>query len=333
MITRARLLCSSILWIAAMSVSLAGCSTSQPPISASNALPQTSSTAQHAARGKSWMLPDATASDLIYVTGGCDGTCVLSYPGGEMVGSLNVGFGLNSGVCSDSHGNVYIADNNDSPNSAVVEYAHGGTTPIARFNLPGRSAGACSVDPTSGNLAVMFIGSNDDVAIFTNASQEPQLYAALDGFSCAYDPVGNLFVGGLSGQSAGLAELPKGSSHFGMLTIKSDRPIWGAGQVQWYGNTLSYSSGFINAALIYRLKIYGTNAEVVKTTRLDHTRYMWYPWIYQGKIIVAWVKHGVSSNELGIWDYPKGGKVIQKITGFDIDGLGLESVTVSVAPH
>ena len=79
-------------------------------------------------------------SDLIYVTGGCDGTCVVSYPDGEIVGSLDVGFGLNSGVCSDSRGNVYIADNSttsSTTNSAVVEYTHGGTTPIATFDLPG----------------------------------------------------------------------------------------------------------------------------------------------------------------------------------------------------
>ena len=109
---------------------LAACGGSQTPIGAPRAMPQTSAAAQHAARGKSWMRPEATTSDLIYATGGCDGTCVIAYPDGALVGSLNVGFGLNSGVCSDGLGNVYIADNNSTTDSAVVEYTHGGTTPI-----------------------------------------------------------------------------------------------------------------------------------------------------------------------------------------------------------
>ena len=164
---------------------LAGCGGSQPPIGAPGAMQQTSPVGTHGRPGKSWMLHNATTSDLIYVTGECDGTCVVSYPGGEMVGSLNVGLGLNSGVCSDCLGNVYVADNS-ATSSMVVEYAHGGTIPIATFDLPGNSAAGCSVDPASGNLAVMFEGSGANVAIFTHASQEPQLYAArVDGSAAA----------------------------------------------------------------------------------------------------------------------------------------------------
>ena len=307
---------------------LAGCGGSQPPIGAAGAMPQSVAIGTRAAHGKSWMLHDATTSDLIYVTGGCGGTCVISYPGGEMVGSLNVGFGLNSGVCSDSHGNVYVADNSTT-NSAVVEYAHGGTTPIATFDLPGDYAAGCSVDSTSGNLAVIFEGSRDNVAIFPNASQEPQLYAArVSGFTCTYDPSGDLFVGGLdSSAQAALAELPKGASQFSQLTVSDT--IYGAGQVQWYGKYLSYSSAFGGAPFIYRLKISGTKAELVKTTRLANERWLWYPWLYQGKILAPFAPHHTYTHALGIWDYPKGGKVVKKLTGFG--AASFESVTISVA--
>lgn len=148
----------------------AGCGGSQPPIGAPGMMPQASAIATHAERGKSWMAPEATSEDLVYVTGGCGGTCVVSYPAGKIVGYLNLGNGLNAGVCSDSGGNVYISNNRESNDSEVVEYAHGGTTPKATFDLPGFDAAGCSVDPTTGNLAVMFEGSGDGVAIFTSGA-------------------------------------------------------------------------------------------------------------------------------------------------------------------
>jgi hypothetical protein len=211
-------------------VVLAGCGVSQPPIG----MPQAAAIATRADRGTSWMLADAKSDDLVYVTDGCGGTCIVSWPGGKSVGSLNVGGGLNSGVCSDSHGNVYVADD-----TKVIEYAHGGTKPIGTLNLPssGSTAAGCSVDSTTGNVAVMF----GDVAIFTPGSQTPTVYPGpLDGFRCAYDPSGNLFVGGLHGQGAGLAELRKGSSKFTLLTINA-KYIWGAGRgrVDFRGNTQS----------------------------------------------------------------------------------------------
>ena len=310
---------------------LAGCGGSQPPIGVPGAMPQSRAIATHAERGGSWMLPTTATGDLVYVTGGCSGTCVVSYPDGEIVGSLNVGYGLNSGVCSDSHGNVYVADNDATDSASVVEYAHGSTTPIAAFDLPGNSAAGCSVDPTTANVAVMFQGSASNVAVFTTPSREPQVYSApVDGFSCAYDPSGNLFVGGLDSRAqAALAELPKGASGFSQLTISDT--IAGAGQVQWYGKYLSYSSTFGGEPFIYRLNISGTSAELVKTTHLTSERWLFYPWIYQGKILAPYAPHRPYARALGVWDYPKGGKVVNKFTGFGRQA-SLGSVTVSVAP-
>ena len=255
------------LTIGAASALLAACGGSQPPIGAPGAMPQSGAIVAHSKRSGPWA-QKAAMGDLVYITGGCGGTCIVSYPDGAIVGQLDVGNGLNSGVCSDSGGNVYVSNNSASRDSDVVEYAHGGSTPITTFNLPGGDAAGCSIDPTTGNLAVMFAGSGYGVAIFTTTSQTPQLFPApVDGFTCAYDPSGNLFVGGLkNGTNAALAELPKGASEFSQLTI--NKPIQGAGQVQWYGKYLSYSSTFGGEPFIYRLKISGTSADVVKTTRL-----------------------------------------------------------------
>lgn len=107
----------------------------------------------HADRGRaSWMSPEAAGEDLLYVGGG--GTYgyvhVYSYPQGKLVGKLT-GLDLPYGECVDASGDVWIVTN--FPNQAI-EYAHGGTTPIATLSVPGSNAYGCAVDPASGNLAV-----------------------------------------------------------------------------------------------------------------------------------------------------------------------------------
>jgi len=87
---------------------LAGCGGSQQPIGAPGAMPQTSALATHADRGKSWMLPEAKADDLLYISNVYTVT-VYSYPKGKHVGTLK-GFYEPFGECSDSAGNVFIAN-------------------------------------------------------------------------------------------------------------------------------------------------------------------------------------------------------------------------------
>jgi hypothetical protein len=145
---------------------LPGCGGS-PPSGTPGAMPQSLAIARHAEHGRSWMLPEAKRENLLYAVGGCAGTCVLSYPDGNMVGSLGTR-GLAD--CSDGAGNVYIS----TPDATVVEYAHGGTAPTKTLDVPGTLALGCSVDPTTGNLAVIFQGgSYIDVAVFTGAEGAP----------------------------------------------------------------------------------------------------------------------------------------------------------------
>ena len=59
------------------------------------------------------------------------------------------------GECVDKAGDVFVADfggNTGTP--AILEYAHGGTKPIATLSDPGYYPESCSIDPTTGNLAV-----------------------------------------------------------------------------------------------------------------------------------------------------------------------------------
>ena len=130
---------------------LAGCGGSQPPTGAPGSMPQTSAIATHADRGKSWMLPGSSSgSDLLYVVGRKGAVYVLTYPQGKLVGELGLPYAVNSGnICSDKNGNILVPDVYE-----IVEYAHGGTQPVATLNDIYYYSLACSVDPTTGNLAV-----------------------------------------------------------------------------------------------------------------------------------------------------------------------------------
>jgi hypothetical protein len=102
-------------------------------------------------QGHSLIRHGATNGPLIYAVGGCDGTCVLSYPSGTYVTSIPAG---GVAICSDTSGNVFF-----SQDSIVTEYAHGASSPTATFTLPGNAAAGCAVDPATNDLAVVFNGT------------------------------------------------------------------------------------------------------------------------------------------------------------------------------
>ena len=316
-------LCRCALPIGVVSALLAGCGGSQAPIGASSAMPQSRPIAGHADRGGSWMRPGASTGELIYATGGCGGTCVISYTDGSLVGSINAPGELN---CSDSNGNVFI-----TYGSTVTEYAHGGTTPINILNLPGDLAAGCSVDLTTNNLAVVFRGTGKDVAIFGNEQGTPSLYvSSLDALYCGYDASGSLFVDGYnSDQSVGLSEMREGSSTFTKLTVQGGLNGPPA-QVQWDGHYITYQS--VGHPTVKRLSVSGSTATVVHTTHLKRiTRHSFLAWIYKGSIVVPYDTAGTRrANKIGIWKYPTGGKPQLKYTGYP-GNPSFQAVTVSAS--
>jgi hypothetical protein len=200
---RAICLCAALLL-------LAGCGVSSQ--SAATIPHWSSAVGQANLQGKSRMLPGSSSGDLIYATGGCGGTCVISYPDLKLVGTIP-----DSGAasCSDYQGNVFLPKD-----AAVVEYSHGGTRPIATLNLPGGSAAGCSVDSITNNLAVVFQGSGANLAIFTNEQGTPTQYEThITSLYSGYDGNGNLFVNGFDNQAFALSELPSGASDFTQLSI------------------------------------------------------------------------------------------------------------------
>ncbi len=280
-------------------------------------------------RSGSWTLPEAKSEDLLYATGGCGGTCVLSYPAGKLVGSLNA---PGDGLCSDKNGDVFLTDG-----PSVLEYAHGGKTPIQTLSLPVTFTIACSVDATTGNLAVTFqcdSSCGPAIGIFQGAHGTATIYTDpnLDLYYPGYDDKSNLFIDGYNGQQFGFAELPKGSNVFTNITL--DRNVGNPGQVQWDGKYITVEGGVgAQSAAIYRVEVFGSTGTVVGTTQLRGLRRnAELSWIQSSRVVVPYARlHGESSNRLGFSKYPAGGRVTKVLKGIGRPA-GFNGVTVSVAP-
>ena len=167
---------------------------------------------------RSWMAPDARRTvSLLYVADEAAGDVyVYSYPRGKLKGTLT-GFNLPSGMCSNKRGDVFIMNGGGT---TVEVFAHGGSAPIRTLNLPGYPELNCSVDPTTGNLALGTLGGScgDCIAVFTNGSGMPTTYtpSGQNGIpGCGYDSHGNLFCDAYgSGNQFALYKLPAGSSSY-----------------------------------------------------------------------------------------------------------------------
>jgi len=300
---------------------IAGCGGSQPPVATSGSIAQNTAIATH---GRSWMRPGTSSgTDLLYIAGRNGAVYVLTYPQGQLVGELGLPIAPNSGgICSDQKGDIFVPDG-----SEIVEFSHGGTQPIATLEdgYGYYEPRGCSVDPTTGNLAV----TNDvnwpyegNVAIYANAQGEPTYYSDSEirnPIFCGYDNQGNLFIDG-----GPFAELPSGSGNFTNFKM---RHIYEAGQVQWDGTYITATSQ--NAKKIYRLQLSGSTGKIIGTTQLkgpgrNTTSQSW----IQGSTIIAPTGPGHLNNRVGFWNYPGGGKAFTIVNlGSHADGFG---ATVSV---
>src|ERR1700719_1166848 len=104
------------------------------------------------------MAPDAKKVDLLYVTDiGDNYVYVFSYPGVKQLGTLT-GFNNARGACTDKKGDIFVTNRysfNYTTPPQVLEYAHGGTSPIASLGDYNGQPNDCSVDEKTGRLAVV----------------------------------------------------------------------------------------------------------------------------------------------------------------------------------
>jgi hypothetical protein len=307
---------------------LAACGGSQPPIGAPGAMPQASAVATRAQRDGSWMLPKAKGDDLLYVSasGSSSQVLVLSFPKGNLVGSL-AGFTVPTGECVDHAGDVFVTD---AGSETVTEYAHGGQSPILTLSDPDEPYG-CSVDATTGNLAVTNLGN---VAIYPNAQGSPTFYSDpnIGEYEfCAYDKNGNLYV---DGTTTDVAELPKNGASF--TDISFGGAIAGPGSMQWVnGGLVIVDAGapWRSPTPIDRVTVSGSKGVVVGTTYLKShygavAAYVQY-WIQGRNIVGPERAPGDEHRFLGFWLYPSGKMPSQTLR--HLNSGGLWGTVVSVA--
>jgi hypothetical protein len=187
---------------------------------------------------RSWMSAGAkNIKELLYVAGAGTGTVyVYDYKTRLLVGELG-GFDQPNGECVDGKGDIWITD---WQGTTVTEYAHGGSAALKTLYM-GTFQTACSIDPTTGNLAVgSFYGW---INVWKNARGTPKRYTST---ACpvlwgpGYDNKGNLFVEAAStGSAVFICWLPhRGKS---LKIIPFDQTISYGADVMWDGKYITFA--------------------------------------------------------------------------------------------
>jgi hypothetical protein len=277
-------------------------------------------------RRRTWMQADAkTASDLLYVSdAGTFDVDVYRFPSLTFTGRIT-GFDEPQGECSDAAGNVWIAN---SLSNDMVEFAHGGKSPIATlYDSVGYPVG-CAIDPTNGNLAVTnlddFSGAGS-VLVYKNARGTPRTYAApnlyyyyFDG----YDRKGDLYVSGATtAQSYGLVVLPRNKSSMSLVSVKGGK-IYFPGTVAWVGSTLVLGDQKCkNSArsCFYELSVSGQRARIRAMTALKGACDVAEAWVAPTQLAGGNYEYcGNGRSSADVWRYPAGGSPTAEATGLQL---------------
>jgi hypothetical protein len=253
---------------------------------------------------RSWMRAEAVRSKILYVSYGY-GNDVLAfqYPSGQALGVIS-GIPQAQGLCTSkkSHGNWWVVATGANE---VLEFAHGGTTPILTINTMSDLPASCAVDPTTGNLAVT-MASSPKVVVYKAGSIDGTAYVPpFYPFFSGYDPSGNLYVDGSAASNIYLARLRPGTSTFQPIFLNYVG-VFFAGGIQWHKGLLAV--GDQETAVVYQYKLRGKNGILRNTTALNGGQAGGF-WIQGNRIIAG------DGADVGIWDYPAGGSPVQTIPG------------------
>ena len=258
------------------------------------------------------MAPWSADRDLVYVSAGSE-VDVYTYPGGKRVGTLTRGFNDATGLCSDAVGHVWIVNPNYFGASTLVEYARGGSAPIATLQDGENIPQACAVDSVTGNLAVA--NANANVAVYANARGSPTYYStsgfAQDVRTIAYDGSGNLYMRSFSNRNAA-AWLPAGSSNVARFLVKR------RGYYAWDGKDLAIDAGGVGKTTLARYKLNAASGTKIGTVRLKTCQKGGVIAI-QGNALVVICGAGIT-----YYDYPKAGEPLKTLA---VDSAG--GVTIS----
>ncbi|HEX3459022.1 MAG TPA: hypothetical protein VHR97_13815 [Candidatus Baltobacteraceae bacterium] len=256
----------------------------------------------------------SSSGDLLYISdSGTNKVYVFSYPDGTLVQTLS-GFSTPLHECSDTAGNVFITN---TGKSEILEYAHGGDTPIATLHDAQQSPVDCAVDPVTHNLAVTNYGQKGihkgSVSIYAKSKGKAKKHrttAALAYLFCTYDDSGNLFVTGLDYKyNLVFLELPKGKSAFVQIALKQTFLGWGG--VQWDGQNVTIGDG---ASTVYRFAIKNQMAQKVGVVQLTGAVNI-ASYLLDGDQLIGPDGPNGGNHDVGVWNYPAGGQSIATVKG------------------
>ncbi len=183
---------------------------------------------------KSWVSPDAALAPRLYFASdsGTYDVYIYTMPDMALKGTLT-GFSEPQGECSDTHGNIYIAN---TGGFQVLEYSRTGTLLNTYTDSYGYPVG-CAVDPATGNLAVANLFGNSgagQVLVFSSPSSSPTVLTNPSGYFyyfLGYGPGSDLWVSGRN--PSGFYQLSVcGVSSCSTLNLTGGT-IYFPGAVQW----------------------------------------------------------------------------------------------------
>jgi len=274
---------------------------------------------------RSWMTSQKRSQALLYISSPYASTVtVYEYPQLKEVGEL-APLDNPDGMCTDADANLWVTLNGAA---SLTEFSHGGTKAIATLADPGYYPVQCSVNLTTGALAVAnwaATGSHfaaGSISIYAGARGSPKDYESPASMyfveGCTFDSQGNLYVAGRTySGSFVFGELPKGSSQFIAVPV-SGAHVNSPGAVRWAGKYVvlidqSYRSSPQESAL-YQIKVTPSGGQIVGKTVLQNSGGV-YGFTIDRDVAVA--PDGLSTVQF--YNYPAGG---DPISGKTLNGLG-----------
>jgi hypothetical protein len=282
--------------------------------------------------GGTWVAAGLGKQTVLYVSNGNGVVNVYEYWTHKLVGVLTK-FTQPAGECVDKSGDVYIVDYQAK---TISEYVHGGKKPIEVIQDSYQPL-ACSVDRTTGNLAVANYGEtyadgepayegDGNLAIYLHGKGKPTFYGARDDHfsACAYDDRGDLLASssnGYSGYYYGEFDyLPKKSKN--ILSMNLPGPTSSSSSWQWgFIDGIAYDGKYwvVDDYDLYRYKI-NIKAEYVDKITLSGGSGAGGIAVYRKTLrspatqIVSAIGYNSETKDVGYWKYPAGGDPYYEIT-------------------
>lgn len=278
-------------WLVVVAFALSGCAggNTQPVAMAPGTLPA-GIMPMHSSGGRLIYVADTASNTLTF----------YSYKTGKEQGSITSGLASPQGVCSDSQGNIFLANTDDFQ---VLEFAHGGTTPIQKIATTGQYPGGCAV--FKGTLAVVGICSSSDcgqgaLLLYANETGSPTMVTCPNLYHyyfATYDGSGNLFaVGDNVSGDFGFCEVPQGTSQGIAITL--DSPPSFPAPLQWDGKYIVTMAA--GGDVLGRYSISGSSGTLEGTVTLSGAQEIFT--LASRKVVLA-----ATSTGYGLWKYPSGG--------------------------